>query len=310
MTMVLLCGIPSEPPLARVVDGLEAIGAPYLVFDQQRWEAVRLEVEVDRGAVGGLLALDGEAHPLEGFTGVYTRLMDDQSLPGVDTDPADSPRRQRCRRLHDLLLQWLEIAPARVVNRSGPMASNMSKPYQAQLLLDQGFAIPPTLITNDPAEAREFFEEHGRVVYKSISGQRSIVQELHQDDVDRLELIRWCPVQFQAFVEGSDVRVHVLGDHVFAARVDSAATDYRYAAQQGYTQPELRSVELSAETTRRCIAVTESLGLAFAGIDLRAGADGRTYCFEVNPSPAYSYYEAATEQPISARLAEHLAAEL
>ena len=89
MTMVLLCGIPSEPPLARVVDRLEAIGAPHLVFDQQRWETARLELELDRGAVRGQLALDGQAHPLEGFTGIYTRLMDDQSLPGIDTDPAD-----------------------------------------------------------------------------------------------------------------------------------------------------------------------------------------------------------------------------
>ena len=49
------------------------------------------------------------------------------------------------------------------------------------------------------------------------------------------------------------------------------------------------------------------MGLAFAGIDLRSGADGRTYCFEVNPSPAYSYYESATDEPISERLGEYLA---
>jgi RimK-like ATP-grasp domain len=305
--VVLLCGIPSEPPLALVAERLDEMGAQYLVFDQRRWETARLELELDGAAVAGLLALDGDVHRLEGFTGIYARLMDDQSLPDLEAEPPDSPRLRGCRRLHDLLVQWLEIAPARVVNRSGPMASNMSKPYQAQLLLEHGFAIPPTLITNDPDEVRAFIEEHGRVVYKSISGQRSIVQELGEEDLERLELIRWCPVQFQAFVDGSDVRVHVLGDEVFAVAVESGATDYRYPARQGFARPQLRSVELPAETAERCIAVTESMGLAFAGIDLRLGADGRTYCFEVNPSPAFSYYESATDQPISERLAEYLA---
>jgi hypothetical protein len=32
------------------------------------------------------------------------------------------------------------------------------------------------------------------------------------------------------------------------------------------------------------------------------------YCFEVNPSPAYSYYESHTGQPISAALARYLVA--
>ena len=47
--------------------------------------------------------------------------------------------------------------------------------------------------------------------------------------------------------------------------------------------------------------------LDFAGIDLRITPDGETYCFEVNPSPAYSAFEEATGQPISLALARYLA---
>jgi len=49
------------------------------------------------------------------------------------------------------------------------------------------------------------------------------------------------------------------------------------------------------------------MGLGFAGIDLRRTPDGELICFEVNPSPAFSYYEAQTGQPIAEALAAYLA---
>jgi D-alanine-D-alanine ligase-like ATP-grasp enzyme len=45
------------------------------------------------------------------------------------------------------------------------------------------------------------------------------------------------------------------------------------------------------------------LRLPVAGIDLRRTPQGEWYCFEVNPSPAFAYYEAATHQPIAEAIA-------
>ena len=49
------------------------------------------------------------------------------------------------------------------------------------------------------------------------------------------------------------------------------------------------------------------LGLDFAGIDLKLSPDGRVYCFEVNPCPAYSYYQDHAGQPIARAVAFYLA---
>jgi glutathione synthase/RimK-type ligase-like ATP-grasp enzyme len=70
---------------------------------------------------------------------------------------------------------------------------------------------------------------------------------------------------------------------------------------------ELREVVLSDELTERCLRLSHSLGLEFAGIDLKVTPADEVYCFEVNPCPALSYYEANTGQPISAAVARHLA---
>jgi glutathione synthase/RimK-type ligase-like ATP-grasp enzyme len=187
------------------------------------------------------------------------------------------------------------------------MGSNFSKPYQAQLILEHGFAVPETLVTNDPDLVRTFVAEHGRVIYKSISSERSIVQTMDDRDLARLEAIRWCPVQFQAYVPGIDVRVHTVGGHVFATAISTDATDYRYAERQTGAPATMEPTELPEEMAHRCLALAAGLGLDLAGIDLRLTPDGDAVCFEVNPSPVYSYYEAHTGQPIAAAIARHLA---
>ena len=118
----------------------------------------------------------------------------------------------------------------------------------------------------------------------------------------RLADLRWCPTQFQQYITGRDFRVHTVGDEVFACEIISQADDYRYAARQGH-DVELRAATLAVDCAERCLALARSLGLAVAGIDLRRTPAGEWFCFEVNPSPAFSYYESATGQPIAEAIA-------
>ena len=255
----------------------------------------------------GRLEHDGWSVALQDVRGIYLRFMDDRLLPELAGEPDDSPARRASRAFHDIVGQWAELTEARVVNRYSAMGSNFSKPYQAQLIAEHGFAVPETLVTNQPALVRAFAAEHGRVVYKSISSERSIVATLDERDLHRLDAIRWCPVQFQEFVEGIDVRVHTIGGEVFATAIDSDATDYRYAQRQTGEAATMRACELAPDVARRCTELAAALRLDLAGIDLRLTPAGEAYCFEVNPSPVYSYYESHTGQPIAAAIARHLA---
>lgn len=305
--MILLAGIRTETPLAMVAEALTEMGAPFMVFHQRDFAGAEIGFAIDRGRVTGRLVTGGRTQRLDEITGVYMRLMDDRELPELrDLDPGD-PKRLACRRLHEGLIRWAEIAPARVVNRIAPMGSNFSKPYQAQLILRAGFATPATLVTGDPDAARDFCRRHGRVIYKSVSGTRSIVREMTEADWPRLDRIRWCPTQFQAYVPGRDLRVHVVGDQVFATAIDSTGTDYRYATREESGETVLTAVEIDDGLAERCRGLARDLGLDFAGIDLRIPEDGDVVCFEVNPCPAYSYYEANTGQPIARALATYLA---
>jgi hypothetical protein len=305
--MVLLCGIPTESPLLLVRDRLDAMGVPYLMLSQRRFAEIPLRFRIAEGGVTGEVAIDGRAYALEDIVGVYTRLMDFRSLPELAGEPEGAARRVLARDWHDAVNRWCEVTPARVVNRTAPMGSNASKPFQAQAVTRRGFFTPETLVTNDPDLARAFIHEHGRVVYKSISGVRSIVREVDADDLARLDHIRSCPVQFQAYVEGRNVRVHTVATEVFATGITTDATDYRYAHRESGQAAALEALELSDDLAAECVALAQDLELPLAGIDLKVTPEDDVYCFEVNPSPAYSYYESQTGQPISAAIARYLA---
>lgn len=302
---VLLCGIPTEPPLALVTEALVDADIPFVCFNQRQFVDCDVTIEISDGDVYGELRIARTTLSLEAIGGVYARLMDHRDLPEFRCRAASDPECVHGARLHDTLACWLDLTPARVVNRLAAMGSNGSKPYQAQIIARHGFDVPETLITNDPDDVRAF-QARGPLVYKSASSVRSIVRVLSQSDLARLDRIRWCPTQFQVRVEGTDVRVHVIGDTVFATEIETDAVDYRYAGKQGLSA-SLRAVEVPPDVASRCVALTRALGLSFSGIDLRRTPDDRWCCFEVNPSPGFSYYESMTGQPISQAVARLLA---
>jgi len=84
----------------------------------------------------------------------------------------------------------------------------------------------------------------------------------------------------------------------------STSDDYRYPCDSD--TPEVIACHVPDELARRCRQLGRQLQLPFVGIDLRLIPSGEWYCFEANPSPAFTYYEHATGQAIAESLARLL----
>ena len=302
--MILLWGVPGDTPLAQVHAVLTRRRRPVALVDQLAILETDFEPTSDVG-VEGNLRVGGQVIELDRVTAVYMRPYALEQLPALEHLPRHGAEWRQASALVETLHSWTEMTPALVVNRFSAGASNSSKPYQARLIEAHGFSVPETLITTDPEAVRAFWLRHGSIIYKSISGVRSIVTRLTNAHLDRLALLCWCPTQFQQHVPGTDYRAHVVGDEVFGCEIASGADDYRYAGRSGATVT-FRASALGADVAERCRALAHGLGLAVAGVDLRCHPDGRWFCFEVNPSPAFSYYQAATGQPIDEAIAELL----
>jgi hypothetical protein len=304
---ILLWGLIRDTPIAAVRTQLQRLGAPVRFLDQRLVLDTSLEIEAGERA-RTRARVRGEELDLDGVRAAYLRPHDSTRLPSVLARPLSSPEREHAAAVDQALNGWADRTPAYVVNRPQAASSNGSKPYQLRAVAAAGFRVPQTLVTTDPDRAAAFVREHGDVIVKSVSGIRSRVRRVSPADAARLADVTTCPTQFQRRVPGVDVRVHVVGASIFATEVESDADDYRYARAQGCPDPELTEIDLSDDVAQRCRALAVRLGLPVAGIDLRRTPDGEWYCFEVNPSPGFTYYESATGQPIAAAVAGLLVA--
>ncbi len=295
--MIIVAGSATEPPVRRLLDEAWAMGLETVLLEEERAAAWELEVEVVGGRIRAFAVSAGARVDLTSATGLYLRLTAPR-VAGPRPDPLEAARHTAAI---SLLSAWADVAELRVANRPSAMASNGSKPYQGALIHRAGFAVPETLVTTDPDAVRDFRRRHGRIVYKSSSGVRSIVHELAGPRVAELDRVRALPTQFQRLLRGSNVRVHVVGSDVHACEVESATIDYRYA--EGGEVATMWAVELPEEIRARCLAVSRALQLPLAGIDLLRDDDGQWWCFEVNPSPAYTCFEEPTGLPIARSLA-------
>jgi ribosomal protein S6-L-glutamate ligase RimK-like protein len=300
--LVLLWGLESDPPLAAVRQQLRSLDVPNELIDQRL--ILDTEVQLNVGErIDASLRIRNREIDLNEVTAIYVRPYDSHQLPGIANAGPHSLAWQHATEVDDVLASWSEITPAFVVNRLGAMASNSSKPYQLQQIQSVGFGVPETLITNDPVAMQAFWDKHGTVIYKSMSAIRSRVARLRPEHVERLGDLASCPTQFQQRVSGIDHRVHVVGEEVFASEVLCEADDYRYP---DHYPVKVRACCLPKEIEQQVRRLTATLQLQVAGVDLRRTPAGEWFCFEVNPSPAFSYYEEATGQPIASAIARLL----
>ena len=298
--MIVVVGSREEPPVARVVEEAESIGVEPVVLAEEDAADWDVEVKVADGIRASTL-VGGREVDLADATGLYLRL----TSPRVAGPPPDPVRRERHAAALRLVSGWADVAPCRVANRPTAMLTNCSKPYQAALARECGLSVPDTLVTNDPEAVRHFLDHHGRIVHKSTSGVRSIVRELTRTRLVELERVRRLPTQFQQLIQGTNVRVHVIGRDVHAVEIEARTIDYRYAV--GARPPSMRATLLPDATREACVRLSRELELPLAGIDLMRDLDGGWWCFEVNPSPAYTWYEEPTGLPMARSLASWLA---
>jgi glutathione synthase/RimK-type ligase-like ATP-grasp enzyme len=305
--MILLFGTLDDPTLAYVCLCLDARDEEFLVLDGSSYrQQFDLSWSLAGEGMQGVLRYGARHVALAAVRSIYIRDFIPSGAPqhtGFRTDtqgfgPYDAA--------YETLEAFADTLPGLVVNRPSVSSSNGSKPYQQQCIAQHGFRVPRTLVTTVPEQARQFYEAcQGRVIYKSISHQRSIVRMMTQEDVPRLAQVRYCPTQFQEYVPGTDIRVHTVGSRVFATEIITDAVDYRYAGREGATR-KMRAVELPADIAERCLHLADHLGMVLSGIDLRRNLQGEYYCFEANPSPVFTFYQTHTQQRIGEALVDIL----
>ncbi len=181
----------------------------------------------------------------------------------------------------------------------------------------QGVAVPRTLVSNSPDEVRAFYDECcGRMVFKVMTDPLlgAVTLSEKQPDVrieevkettttpigpaqlEEIDSVRLLPGLFQEYVpKRFEYRVTVIGDELFAARIDSQARegtrhDWRNWADGGLEIPYARA-ELPGEIEDFCRQLVSDYGLNFGALDFVETPDGQFVFLELNPTGQFIWVE-------------------
>ena len=198
-------------------------------------------------------------------------------------------------------------------------ALERNKIAQLSLAEGAGLDVPETIYSSIALDVVAFAERFETVAVKTAAGymreladgfefaytQRLTAAELARED----DAITAAPILVQEYVEKAfEVRATIVGEAIFATRIDSQASDrtmvdwrrYDFAAV-GHSCHELP--ESVAHALHQFMA---DANLQFAAVDLIVTPDGRYVFLEANPSGQWLWLEALTGAPITSALAKLL----
>jgi glutathione synthase/RimK-type ligase-like ATP-grasp enzyme len=212
-------------------------------------------------------------------------------------------------------LEWTEfvecflahIPQSKWMNHPARNVAASRKLQQLTLASKIGFAIPDTLVTQDPQELRDFFDQHeGQLIVKPMStgyierpdescDTLVYTNRVQKNQLDDLADLVNCPTLFQQFIQKkSDVRITVVDDEIHA--VELLASD-----DSGEQRCDIRRnnmVDVSYQPISLPPAVRQSIqelmrhyNLRFGAIDMAITPNGNWVFFEINPNGQWAWLD-------------------
>ncbi|KWX05892.1 hypothetical protein TH66_00785 [Carbonactinospora thermoautotrophica] len=308
--MILVLSQPFDATTGLVLDELKRRSVPVVLMDVAWFPAqVTLAAHLRDGNWDGYLRLGGGIVELTEIRAVYYRKpgghwVSDRLSPQERVIAEREARIGFGGLLFSLEVFWLPH-PARVADAE-------YKPAQLAAARRAGLAVPDTLITNRPDDARAFVERHNwDVVYKTLtpvafirdgSGWHTyttpVTPRFFDDDA-----IRFTAHLFQRCVHKEyDVRLVCVGDRMFAVEIDSPVGDWR----RTYDTNKYRVGEVPDQVAAGMRALLKSFGLNFCAADFAVDHDGLWWFLDLNPNGQWAWLEQATGVPISRAIADLL----
>jgi hypothetical protein len=182
---------------------------------------------------------------------------------------------------------WL---PSHPFNGSNQWQEKLSECLLAE---ECGLHVPATICTNDRERAATFIKKHEQVVFKEFSHAPNRFK-IGLVDVTAPEFAHLdsSPVMLQRCIDKEfEVRAVVIGDRVFACRIDSQASDAAKLDWRVYDNARVRwdRMKLPKAVQKSMLKLMKRLDILWGSFDLIKGADGKFWFLEVN-RPGASYW--------------------
>ncbi|MFH8790022.1 ATP-grasp ribosomal peptide maturase [Streptomyces roseoverticillatus] len=299
-----------DPTADLVIAELYDRGIPVVRFDSGDFPAAlscSAFIGGDAAQWSGSVQTPTRTAELRAARSLYYRRPSGFAFPHLDTQDARFAAAQARFGLGGVLVS---LPDCLYVNHPNRIGDAEYKPAGLAAAAASGFAVPPTLITNRPDDARAFIRKHGPVIFKPLSvplylvdgkAQTVPVTVVEADEID--DSLSGTMHLFQAQVDKSaDVRITVIGNRTFAVRIDSGLLDWR----TDYSTHIYTPVTPPPDVEHAIFAYLRHFRLVFGAFDFALSPSGEWTFIECNPSGQWAWMEPPTGLPMTAALADLL----
>jgi hypothetical protein len=234
------------------------------------------------------VSASGLHHDVDGFDLVWYRRA---NMPQLDVSVGDPDHRQYVNSSIGAALRGTLETGFQGVWLSHPEASQRAenKLIQLDAAVAAGLTVPRTLVSQNPAAVREFYDAMGgAVVMKALRFSRSQPLLALSAEPDMLvddDAIRLCPTMFQELVPGErHLRVLAI-DNVHAIAVDTPHLDWR-----PHLDADAGPFMLDESTCQAIYRLLAILGLRMGVLDFKMRGDTPVF-LEINPQGQFLFME-------------------
>lgn len=249
----------------------------------------------------------GEQILLEDIGSVLVRKKAEFSF--ISNDLGVQEQAYACDETEHTLFGLLYSLDCNWLNHPLAMRGAQYKSEQMQRAIKIGFEIPESIISNQPAAVRNFKKQlKGDMIFKALSSASLAVEKVDDEDIQsrglpttlisnedmaNIDAVTEVPCYFQSYTNKQyELRVTVVGERVFAARIDSQVNentkiDFRdFSVDIPYS-----AVVLPEEVEQRCRSFVHSYGLNYGALDIIVTPDNRYIFLENNPGGQFWFIE-------------------
>ncbi|HHZ24935.1 TPA: hypothetical protein HH295_21045 [Xanthomonas vasicola pv. zeae] len=205
---------------------------------------------------------------------------------------------------HEALGLTIEQRSQYVVGGSSSRNAS-SKILQLETARFCGLNVPDTLISNDFHQVSSFASRYERILVKHFlphywgdtsNGQIRAVAPSVINDISKINRrsIEICPAIYQVFLDKAyEIRVTVIGDRIFSARIQSRKGGAFLDWRQEYSNSDLAmsAMILDASTESSIRHLMSVLNLRYGCLDFAVDNQGRLIFLEVNPGGQFLFVE-------------------
>lgn len=321
--MILIITNKADPHVDMVLGLLERRGKKAIRFNTEDFpQSISCSWKVDLDKIDGVLNFSANRQVrLSEITSCWYRRPDP---PVIDSKITQPEARKFAKDESEAFLKslWVYLSDRFWIGYPLKLRQAESKIYNLKVASKLGLYIPKTLVTNNPEEAKRFFNDcQGNIINKVLGhGQVEYQKDyftvythrVTSQDLNNLEEIKYTPCLFQEYVPKQvEIRVTVVGDKVFSCEIHSQENKRTVDDWRHYNFDDLKDVkhsihDLPPEIQNKCLKLTNHFGLNFATLDFVLTPDKKYVFLEMNPNGQWLWIEDLTGLPISQAIADLL----